>query len=357
MLAGCAWLVALELYGVPGSAVTPVEAAVTQFLAARPVANRLPLPADLVVEQSSGEVAGTTGPAVEAQAVAAVEPPPATAGETAQEASDEPVYHTVAAGESPLSIALQYGITAEALMIANNIIDPTGLQIGQQLLIPPDKGSPLGVRTVVHAIAGGDTLLGLAARYGSTLEDIIATNPDLEPTALQVGQPIVIPLTQPGRTTGASQAVAAPTTPRITEPSAAAPGLAGMEQEMFNAINAERQAQGLPPYAGDEQLTLTARAHAQDMVARGYFSHVTPEGLTVRDRLNGRGIQRNWVGENIIRSVRPAGETVPYAIDWFMNDRPHRANILHSNYTRVGVGVAEGPAGWYTLVLVFAGDK
>jgi len=35
---------------------------------------------------------------------------------------------------------------------------------------------------------------------------------------------------------------------------------------------------------------------------------------------------------------------------------PYRRNILHQHFSRIGVGVAQEPAGWYTFVLVFAGD-
>ena len=54
------------------------------------------------------------------------------------------------------------------------------------------------------------------------------------------------------------------------------------------------------------------------------------------------------------RNTRPAGESVQFALTWFMNSRPHRANILHPHHNRIGVGIVEGPPGWYTYVLVFA---
>jgi uncharacterized protein YkwD len=131
--------------------------------------------------------------------------------------------------------------------------------------------------------------------------------------------------------------------------------LASLELAMVKAINEERQKRGLPPYRVDQQLTMAARAHAQDMVARGYFDHVTPEGKTLRDRLRERGLEPYWAGENWLRAVRPTDEVVQYAIEWFMADPPHRDNILHTHYDRVGVGVAEGPSGWTTFVLDFAG--
>jgi uncharacterized protein YkwD len=126
---------------------------------------------------------------------------------------------------------------------------------------------------------------------------------------------------------------------------------------MTEAINAERRAQGLHPLSVDEALTTVARAHAQDMVARGYFDHVTPEGVTLTDRLEDQGLGFNWVGENIQRNTQSIDKTVQYAADWFMNSEPHRNNILNDRFRRIGVGVAEGPSGWYTFVLVFASES
>jgi uncharacterized protein YkwD len=91
------------------------------------------------------------------------------------------------------------------------------------------------------------------------------------------------------------------------------------------------------------------------MVVRGYFSHSTPEGIDLRARFENAGLANIInVGEDIQRNTRPAAETVPFALNWFMNSRPHRANILHSQHNRIGVAIVEGPPGWYTFVLVFA---
>ena len=125
---------------------------------------------------------------------------------------------------------------------------------------------------------------------------------------------------------------------------------------MIEAVNAERAAYGLAPYAVDAQLTTLAWSHAHDMVARGYFSHVTPEGNTLRDRLRSGDLPTHWVGENIYLSVKPADQAVAATIRWFMADPPHRNNILHQRFNRIGVGVAQGESGWYTFVLDFAGD-
>jgi DNA-binding NarL/FixJ family response regulator len=143
-------------------------------------------------------------------------------------------------------------------------------------------------------------------------------------------------------------------TPALT--ATVSPKLLTLEREMVDAVNMERLKRELSSYRIDAQLAGVARAHAQDMVARDYFGHVTPEGDTLHDRLRQEGLDPYWAGENFLRTVRPADEAVEYAIEWFMADPPHRKNILHTHYDRIGVGVVEGPPGWYTFVLDFAGE-
>lgn len=265
--------------------------------------------------------------------------------------SATPRQHTIAAGDTLLALAIEYETSVEAIMYANAIYNPQGLQIGQALVIPADDALNLAVPTTLHVIKQGNTLLGLANAYGSTVTDILAANPDINPNNLQLGQPVVIPLTRPR---GVSPAQ--PSQPRITVPAPSLPGLVGIEQAMVEATNLHRAAHGYAPYISDPELTRVARAHAQDMVSRGYFGHYSPEGLNARARLREAGSDRNWVGENIIRSVREASETVQYSIDWFMNDPPHRRNLLHDRHTHVGVGAAREESGSFIIVMVFAGD-
>jgi len=125
---------------------------------------------------------------------------------------------------------------------------------------------------------------------------------------------------------------------------------------MLEAVNRERSSHDLPPYRFDEALAAVARAHAQDMAARGYWSHVTPEGKTYRDRLRERELEPYWAGENYYYGFLPAKEIVETALAWFMDDPSHRDNILHESCTRVGIGIVEDAQGAFTLVLDFAGD-
>lgn len=259
-----------------------------------------------------------------------------------------PVHHTVEEGDTLLGIAIEYDTTIEVILIANDIDNPDALRVGQELLIPPSD-MDFGTKTVVHKITSGDTFGYLSFFYGSTIEDILAANPDLDPNNLQIGQKVVIPVTSLPINPKASSKLA-----RVTLPDPPAPGQVPLQQAVFNAINRQREQYGLAPYIFDADLVDLARAHAQDMLSRGYFSHTTPEGITLNDRFQQKGLNINWTGENIQRNIKPKDQTVAYAMNWWMSSYIHRSNILHNHYNSIGVGVTEGPPGWHTFVLVFA---
>ena len=94
----------------------------------------------------------------------------------------------------------------------------------------------------------------------------------------------------------------------------------------------------------NEHLASVAREHSRDMLARGYFDHVDPQGKSPGARINVAGIQWQAYGENIAE----AG-AITQAEAAFMNEprfaKNHRANILNPKYTDVGVGIVEGRNG------------
>lgn len=265
--------------------------------------------------------------------------------------TNEVVVHTIQPGEFPLNIAAQYDIPVEILLSANNISDPTKLQIGQELIIPPHDGISLGFPVILYEWQATDTLIGVATRFGSSVKDILAVNPDLDPVQIEAGQIVAVPVIfQPPRPTPAPDSPAAPR-PTPGPPPA---GIPSLEEQLVQAVNTERVAHGLPPETFDAQLAKAALQHAQDMYVRDFFAHVNPDGATLSDRLASGGVNFIQAGENIQRNTQPRDKTVQAAVDWFMNSAPHRANILHQGHNRIGVAVVEGPPGWYTFVLNFA---
>jgi uncharacterized protein YkwD len=110
-----------------------------------------------------------------------------------------------------------------------------------------------------------------------------------------------------------------------------------LEAEMLRMVNKERAAAGLKPLAPDPELTEVARKHSTDMFARGYFAHVTPEGRDPFDRIRAANIGFRTAGENL--ALAP---TLQIAHTGLMNSPGHRANILHKDFGRVGIGIMDG---------------
>lgn len=110
-----------------------------------------------------------------------------------------------------------------------------------------------------------------------------------------------------------------------------------LEAQMLELVNQERAAAGLGPLAFDPELLPVARAHSADMFARGYFSHYTPEGRSPFDRISEAGVTFRTAGENL--ALAP---TLPIAHNGLMNSPGHRANILRTEFGRVGIGIMDG---------------
>lgn len=141
------------------------------------------------------------------------------------------------------------------------------------------------------------------------------------------------------------------TTPVVTNPSSSGGTVSSSEETLaFSLLNQDRVKYGLPALKLNSQLTRLAENYANDMIKRGYFSHYNPEGLSPFDRMNNAGIAYRSAGENLaINSSVPGAETA------FMNSSGHRANILNSSYTEVGVGVVHSPNGSVYVVQEFIG--
>lgn len=110
-----------------------------------------------------------------------------------------------------------------------------------------------------------------------------------------------------------------------------------LEQQMLQLVNAERKKRGLKLLVADEQLRKVARAHSSDMLKRGYFSHMTPEGKDPFYRMKIAGITYKKAGENLAYA-----STLPKAHRGLMNSPSHRAAILNKSFGRVGIGIIDG---------------
>ncbi|HVU06250.1 MAG TPA: CAP domain-containing protein [Candidatus Paceibacterota bacterium] len=102
--------------------------------------------------------------------------------------------------------------------------------------------------------------------------------------------------------------------------------------------NAERAKESLGALADNPVLDRSAQLKAEDMAAKGYFAHVSPEGKTPWYWLDQVGYDYEYAGENLAINFSDS-EDVTRA---WMDSPTHRANIEKAQYTEVGTGVAEG---------------
>jgi uncharacterized protein YkwD/uncharacterized membrane protein required for colicin V production len=109
------------------------------------------------------------------------------------------------------------------------------------------------------------------------------------------------------------------------------------EDAMLVLINHERTTRGLKPLTMNDKARTVARAYSTDMFARGYFSHINPEGKSPFDRIKAGGVKFGTAGENL--ALAP---TLALAHQGLMNSPGHKANILGEKYRTVGIGIIDG---------------
>ena len=157
-----------------------------------------------------------------------------------------------------------------------------------------------------------------------------------------------------------------PSTTPAPKPPAVDP-LVKIRTTAMSLVNEARAEHGLPPLETSDELVQIATRHSEDMAARGYFAHDSPDGDTYLDRYHEAGFycQRRvgWIihqgAENIFQGwasnsltlqnwrivevkVSNAGILAEQAVSGWMDSPGHRANILNRVWQQQGIGVATG---------------
>ncbi len=167
---------------------------------------------------------------------------------------------------------------------------------------------------ITHTVEKGDSLWKIAVKYQVGLSEIKAANPTIKNyNLIYPGQKITVPTVSSSTT--------------------------DFETEVVRLVNQKRAEQGLKPLTQDWQLSRVARYKSQDMKDLGYFSHTSPTYGSPFQMMKSFGISYRSAGENIAK-----GYSTPEAVvNAWMNSPGHRANILNSTYTHIGVGyIASG---------------
>lgn len=168
--------------------------------------------------------------------------------------------------------------------------------------------------TDTYTVVKGDSLWKIAVKYQVGLSEIIEANPQFtNPDLIYPGQKVYVPLPDS----------------EITS----------YEQQVIDLVNEQRVKSGLKALTANWELSRVARYKSQDMHDKKYFSHTSPTYGSPFDMMKSFGISYRYAGENIAQGYK----TPAAVMGGWMNSSGHRANILNSSYTQIGVGyVADG---------------
>lgn len=102
--------------------------------------------------------------------------------------------------------------------------------------------------------------------------------------------------------------------------------------------NDDRKADDLPGLQVNTILQKAAQMKADDMAAKGYFAHTSPEGVTPWYWIERAGYRYDYVGENLAVNFFDSSD-VNQA---WMDSVKHRENIMSANFTEIGIATARG---------------
>ena len=117
--------------------------------------------------------------------------------------------------------------------------------------------------------------------------------------------------------------------------------IAEIEQAIFQRVNQERAAAGLPALSYNTTMEHYARIKSKDMGDNGYFSHEDLQGKLITEQMKADGVSYRAWGENIayIQGMSDNNALATKFMDNWMNSSGHRANILSTNFSSIGIGV------------------
>lgn len=132
------------------------------------------------------------------------------------------------AGETLYALSRRYGVSVDTILRANKIADANKLNVGQKLIIPGQSAPADRGETAKHTVAKGETLYGIAKRYGMTLSELRALNKLTEKSLLKTGDVLIVATAAEEAVTPAPAAITsnpAPVEPRVLTQKTADPSI------------------------------------------------------------------------------------------------------------------------------------
>ena len=176
--------------------------------------------------------------------------------------------------------------------------------------------------TITHTVLKGESLWKIAVKYEVGLSEIKSANPQI------ANYDLIYP----------NQKINIPTSDQ---------NVLTYEKQVVDLVNKERTQRGLKALEQDWELSRVARYKSQDMKDNNYFSHTSPTYGSPFQMMKSFGITYKTAGENIARGYK----TPEAVVNGWMNSSGHRANILSSSYTRIGVGYVQNGNYWTQMFI------
>lgn len=108
---------------------------------------------------------------------------------------------------------------------------------------------------------------------------------------------------------------------------------------IVNLTNSARKQAGVKELKNNSVLNQVAQSKAEDMLQNSYFAHTSPSGVSPWDWFNKMGYKYKSAGENL--AVNFTDDQA--VMDAWLQSPGHRANLLNSGFTEIGIGIATGP--------------
>ena len=102
------------------------------------------------------------------------------------------MYYTVRSGDTLSEIANKYNVTVQSIALENGISNPNIIYVGQVLRIETVRYNVHATGNIIYLIRQGDTLSGIAQRYGTTVNELVRLNDIQNPNLIYVGEKLRI---------------------------------------------------------------------------------------------------------------------------------------------------------------------
>ena len=238
-------------------------------------------------------------------------------------------------GDTLSEIALRNGLSVAELSVLNGISDPNRIYAGQRLRLTGAAAAVTATpsatsQPVVHVVASGENLTGIARRYGSTISAIARANGIANPSFVRTGQRLTIPGTsapvaaKPAAVQPAPAAVVAPTVHVV----ASGENLTGIARRYGSTISAIAKANGI----ANPSFVRTG----QRLTIPGTSAGAPAAGTAMPASMSSLVAARSAIGDVIRAEAAAQGVPVAFALAVAWQESGWRAGVV-SGAGAVGV--------------------